>query len=50
MSTIQDLAYLDSNKLLSNLGPYFFDTGMIKFIAILVPIRKLPSHRHPDLM
>lgn len=50
MSAIPDMAYLGSNKLLFNLGPYFFDTGMIKFIAVLVPIRKSPSHRHPDLM
>lgn len=55
MTTIQYSAFLDNNKLFCNLGPWFlilvFNTWfLIKFIAVLVPIKKVPSHRYPDLM
>lgn len=38
MTTIQNLAYLDSNRLFSDVDPCFISNGMIRFIAILVLI------------
>lgn len=44
MTTIQNLAYLDSNRLFSDVGPCFFSTRMIRFITILVliPFPQIP--------
>lgn len=50
VTTVHCLALLDSNKWFCNLCPCFFNTRIMKFIAVLVLIRKLPSHRYPDLV
>lgn len=44
ITTTQNLACLDSNTLFSDVGPCFFSTGMIRFIAILVliPFPQIP--------